>query len=77
MFLLFIIPFVILIGIKSEKNKPKNDEFRPYIIGEHCIEGHIYYFHGGIAPKLDDNGRPIHCDSSYNKYFKIEILEYK
>jgi len=31
-----------------------------------CIEGHVYYYggnSGGIAPKLDDNGKPIPCET--------------
>lgn len=31
-----------------------------------CIEGHVYYITphvegGGIAPKLNDDGTPVHC----------------
>lgn len=29
-----------------------------------CIEGHIYYQQYG--PKLDDEGKPCHCDSTKN-----------
>jgi hypothetical protein len=31
-----------------------------------CLEGHTYYYtdmvyQGGIAPKLTDDGKPVHC----------------
>lgn len=33
-----------------------------------CLEGHTYYVRGvsggGLAPKLNDYGKPCHCDSS-------------
>jgi hypothetical protein len=30
-----------------------------------CIEGHVYYLWrptNGLAPKLDDEGKPVKCD---------------
>jgi len=30
-----------------------------------CVEGHVYYIWrptNGIAPKLQDNGKPVKCD---------------
>jgi len=36
-------------------------------IKQKCLGGHVYYFNdgynqGGIAPKLTDEGKPVHCE---------------
>lgn len=57
---------IILIGLCLFLNC-EDTRFSTYYIEEKCIRGHLYYFNngynaGGIALKVDDEGRPIKCE---------------
>jgi hypothetical protein len=65
---ILLIGSVVGIVIIMASTKKINPHHNFNVITE-CIEGHSYYHNvayqggGGIAPKLDDEGKPIHCDS--------------
>jgi hypothetical protein len=58
---------LVLVGCVGTPVKDTDGTF----VRQICIEGHIYYtteglYQGGIAPKLDDDGKPCDCQPKGN-----------
>jgi len=37
-----------------------------------CLEGHVYFYNGGLAPKLNDDGTPCKCQLNEEEWKRIK-----
>jgi len=66
--IIFLLTCIFLISCGEQRNWKDTDTITP--MRKVCVEGHVYYknmapYNGGIAIKLDDEGKPIKCSGDY------------
>lgn len=70
---ILLIIFVLLIGCGKDYSHKGSVGFSSSpSTSKICLEGHVYYFvdaayMGGLAPKLNDEGKPVKCEVEDNE----------